>query len=281
MKWFLTANQESLQDPSFFRLTEAAIRSAQVNTSLQSFIGYHGRPCAEIRNLERMGVEVLELKPALEVPLRNYARTNRLSDIHLRTRMGAFLRIDLPRHILEAGIDDEYILYTDCDVIFIGEIDINSRPKFFCANGKKHRRFRRFPIYYRHFNSGVLYLNVRSMAEETDPICNFIVENGGGKRRPPGRYMSKDLMMSDQVALNLYFMNRHEQLEEAYNWHPTSGISESARIVHFNGLKWTQWRDFERGVMSEHHLKKYSGMSKFSREYSHFTALAEGFAAET
>lgn len=279
MKWFFTANQESLQDPNFFRLVEASIRSARTNTRLQPFIGYHGGPCPEIKKIQNMGVEVLEVRPAIADALSDYADRNKLSEVHRRTRMGAFLRIDLPRYILKTGIDDKYILYTDCDVIFLRDIDIRSKPKFFCANGAWHRRFRRIPIYYRHFNSGVLYMNVRSMAEEADHICNFIVANGGNKRRPPGRYMSKNLFMSDQVALNLYFMNRYDQLQDDYNWHPTRGPSEKARIVHFNGLKWTQWRDFERGAMSQHHLKKYIHLKRFASEYSHFTALAESFVS--
>jgi hypothetical protein len=35
---------------------------------------------------------------------------------------GAFLRTELPRIALEMGMEDEYILYTDCDVMFMDQM---------------------------------------------------------------------------------------------------------------------------------------------------------------
>ncbi|GIW61139.1 MAG: hypothetical protein KatS3mg087_2205 [Patescibacteria group bacterium] len=90
--------------------------------------------------------------------------------------------------------------------------------------------------------------------------------------------MEKNLYMSDQAAINLFMGKKIQRLPGEYNWHPSAGINEKAVIVHFNGLKWTQWEDFLRGGLSEYHMNHFGKwVGKNPESYEYFVQKAREF----
>lgn len=277
MKWFMAANQESLQNDGFLRLLRLALHTAQQNTSLEPYLIYDGEECAELEALKGQGITALRTSLTIEPELRAWMTENYPGDIHLITRRGAFLRMELGKVIQENGLKDEYVLYTDCDVMFMQEPDVaNCRPDCLAATGKKEggRTWLRLGGCW-HFSSGVLVLNTASMINCSEGFRNFVLNNGEGVTRPPMPFFQKNLFLSDQVSINLFFRNRIQRLPQKLNWNPRNGVSSAAEIVHFNGLKWTEWEDFQNKRLSEHRQAKFSRqIGRGVASYEHYCQLA-------
>lgn len=144
-----------------------------------------------------------------------------------RIAHGAFLRIDIP--LIDTV--SKFVLYTDCDVIFLREpklVDI--RPTFFAVAPE-------FTLGdYRNMNSGVMVINVPGMRSVHQDLDNFI--RGG----------LAEFAAFDQGALRQFFEGRYDPLPEQMNWKPYWGPNPEADIVHFHGPKPPQAREMLRGV---------------------------------
>lgn len=129
-----------------------------------------------------------------------------------------------------------------------------------------------------HYNSGVMVLNAVRLRDEAERFRQFVLSNGEGVARPKTPFMQKHLFMSDQVALNVFFRGRVTRLNETYNWSPSAGINPTARIIHFNGLKWTQWDDFLNGRLAPFRMEKFVKQVNINRPgYEHYVELAKSY----
>ena len=120
MKWIFASNQSSLENPreDWPRTIRAAVHSARENTTLEPVMIYDGADSEFIRELRNLGVTILNHRLSFYDFIRRYQETNRPGDLHyLQTAASAFLRVDLPILIDR----DEFVLYTDCDVMFLKE----------------------------------------------------------------------------------------------------------------------------------------------------------------
>ena len=125
-------------------------------------------------------------------------------------------------------------------------------------------------------------MNVDAMLARYNEFKRFVLGNGLGVKRPKGRFMQKNLFMSDQVALNLFFKGQIDRLPSEYNWHPSSGINANARIVHFNGLKWNQWQDFCGAKLPADQMEKYTRLVNRDWEaYEYYSILADALSAQS
>ena len=219
-KWFFALSEASLNhhDHEWTSLIRAAVHSARANTTLRPHFIYDGAPSAFTAELQKLGVTVLhhQLSYLGNIRERWTALDLPPDDARLAIIAGAYLRTDIPN--LE--FEDEFVLYTDCDVMFLADPDITRfRPAYFaCAP----QRLRDDPL---DINSGVMVMNVPAMRTEAANFYHYIINN------------FERFSAFDQDALQEYYVGRWEPLPLEMNWKPYWGVNDTARIVHFHGPK--------------------------------------------
>lgn len=286
MKWFTATNESSLGEDQFFELLAAAVLSAQKNTSLDPHLLYEGDLQHErLRWLEQKGVTVVPHELSFRDEIEAYCRANGYGQDRVRVRTGAYLRSELPVALMEDGIDDNFVLYTDCDVLFIRNPDLEDvAPENFAAYGHWEGGYTRYNFGgYKHYSSGVMVMNVKSMYEDSKKFIEFVLHDGYNVSRPQTRYWQDNLILHDQVAYNLFYKGRIDDLGKKYNWNPSSGINKDAFIIHFNGMKWNQVKKFKKGTLEQSNpkLKKYRKMYESSGgAYDYYRNIARSLLAD-
>lgn len=214
MKWYFAATEATLshKDHDFPGLMKAAAASARANTDLEPNLIYDGAESALTQDLRAMGVRIhhhaLSIAP--------YLRAHAPADYAVDVALGAFLRTDIP----ELETEDDFVLYTDCDVLFLRQpAFLRTRPDFFaCA-----------PEFdmddYARFNTGVMLMNLRALRLGLAEFRRFIQQHFSG------------LAAFDQGAFQLFYRDRLDRLPPVANWKPYWGVSDRAEIVHFHGPK--------------------------------------------
>lgn len=169
---------------------------------------------------------------------------------------GALLRLDIP--LIEAT--DEFVLYTDCDVLFARRVELSAlRPRYLAA-APQHE-----PYDWSLFCSGVLLLNAPAMRSEHPRLMRHAREALGR----PDHY--------DQEILNDYFKNRWDHLPIHTHWKPYWGIERTASIVHFHGPKVEDARRLAAGASNRDvHLLLYGRDPAGYTHYLRFHDVAEG-----
>src|SRR5574344_431201 len=121
MKWYFASNDKSEE---FFPLIKAAVNSALENTTLKPYFIYDGKENELTQWLKNKGVEIVNHRVSFYDDLaKNY------SQAALAVASGAFLRCDIPIIAQE----DDFVLYTDCDILFLKEFDARVKPKYFAC----------------------------------------------------------------------------------------------------------------------------------------------------
>jgi len=217
MKWYFAISEASLgfQSHDWPGLIKVAVTSAQAHTRLEPHLLYDGQPNDLTRWLESRGVAISFQKVPFLDAFEPIARDKPHGREWLAMAAGAFLRLEIPR----IELAEEFVLYTDCDVMFTPAFTLDDvvRPRFFAASGRK--RLLRAPA----INSGVMLMNVPAMRREYEPFVRFIRDNPG--------------LGLDQEMLIAYFGRRIDFLPDVLNWYPYRGLEQAARIVHFHGPK--------------------------------------------
>jgi hypothetical protein len=215
MKWYFALNGMSLQSQRTLwePMITAAVRSARERTSLRPHMIYDGGEDPFIDTLESWGVKVVRHRVSFYDALASHVTTN---PMYLQIASGAFLRTEIP--LVET--EDEYVLYTDCDVLFEKQPQFSKiRPKIFaCAPefDKKNMTL---------FNTGVMVMNIPKLKADLPDFVNFV-------RRRLGKFAT-----FDQDAYRQYYGSTVQRLPLEMNWKPYWGKSENAQIVHFHGPK--------------------------------------------
>jgi hypothetical protein len=219
MKWVIATNQGSLDNrrEDWPRLIRAAVNSARENTTLDPFIIYDGQDSEFIRELRSLGVTVIRHRLSFYDFIQKYQAENKPGDWHyLEIASGAFLRVDAPLLFPR----DDFILYTDCDVMFLRDPCLTTlRPEYFSCAPERNRGDAR------HINTGVMLMNVPRMRADHAAFCKFIQQN------------YSNLIAFDQGAYIAYYKDRNDLLGDEFNWKPYWGIHGDPAIVHFHGPK--------------------------------------------
>jgi len=208
-------------------LLTVALKSARLNTSLDLVVLYDGPKEHHIYEvLKSYHVIIIErsfshfdcLSKTFSPDIL-LSKTGK-SSIDLKKLSGTFMRLDIP--FIEN--EDDYVLYTDVDVIFnkdIKEIDL-SKPKVVSAGPEVSKDFREGDI----FNAGILYMNVKAMREKCEEIFSLLEQGIPNKTN-----------LFDQGYINEVCENEFDFLPLEYNWKPYWGLNDNARIIHFHGIK--------------------------------------------
>lgn len=245
MKWFFACNDKS---PEFFPLIEGAVNSALQNTSLVPYFIYDGIENNFTEKLRGKGVNVINHRVSFYDELEKH-----YDEKGLAVASGAFLRCDIP--IIET--EDEFVLYTDCDVLFLKDFECELKPEYFACSSQTEKNN------FRHFNTGVMLMNTKKLRESHQEFCNFIVKN-------------LDLLTAyDQTAYQIFYSNKNTKLDPKYNHKPYWGKDKNAIIIHFHGSKPTTFTSEEN--IKNMHATYYNLYKKNPEAYDFYLNVFKNY----
>ena len=207
MKWYFASNDKS---EDFFPLIKAAINSALKNTTLKPNFIYDGAENELTDWLKSKGVKIIRHRSSFYDKIEKH-----FDEQGIKIASGAFLRCDIP--LIET--QDEFVLYTDCDVLFLKDFQTDLKPEYFACSTQFGKRN------FKDFNTGVMLMNVKKMRESHEEFTKFIVKN------------LNSLIAFDQTAYQIFYDRKNTKLPIIYNYKPYWGIDKNTVIVHFHGPK--------------------------------------------
>lgn len=172
----------------------------------------------------------------------NFASTYKSNNSLIAT----YLRLDIP--IL--GFRDEYILYTDTDVLFMNTPVFNSKPSYYINGAESDENVcgfqtqtikttNNFKTYKRNHhieygNAGIMYMNVNNLRNVYEDFVTFAFNS---KNLQNGLHHGV-YGPADQGAYNEYFQGAFECVKyPLFNWKPYWIENKDAQIIHFHGPK--------------------------------------------
>jgi lipopolysaccharide biosynthesis glycosyltransferase len=201
----------------------AAIRSARVNTSLEIACVYDGVDPEFLAFLALHHVHRVDwtcIREDVYRPDHTALERNR--------RAGVWMRMD----IAPLFRDRDYILYTDCDVIF--NKDVIAESLTLPSSGL-------FSMVYSvgpglgtadHVNTGVMVINVKNTLRELPHLIQACEGLNWG------REFSEEEGYFEGVINRTYTQSGSiTPLSRLYNWRPWWGVSQESVITHFHGSK--------------------------------------------
>jgi hypothetical protein len=214
MRWYFALDEAGARGEAG-ELAQWAVLSAQLCPGLEPRLLYHGARCERTVWMESHGVTVINAVPPCSDAMA--AATARGSFRAYST--GHWLRLAIP--LIDQ--DAEFVLYTDCDVMFLRPIDFGAiRPVVFAAAPEFA------PDAWNYFNSGVMVLNLASMRVAQpgfEAVIRARLDEDGGAH------------FDDQVALNQAFRGYWDRLDPGLNAKPYWPHDPHAGILHFHGPK--------------------------------------------
>jgi hypothetical protein len=223
--------------PSTYPLLKVAINSLLKNTTLQPYVvwGNHfkGESNPMIQWLQEKQIPIIQHTLSFEFDL--YAFSFSKSSMHnpILKKMYEFypeyynqnfiisesLRMDLPWVFTK----DEYILYTDCDVVFLKDIQIENFSEPIAAATRSGN----------FFNNGIMFLNLPELRRSHREFVNFYLKSN---------YTFEIGNSTTQGAYNTFYKEQVHSLPLEYNWHVFFGINDEAKIIHFCGPKYEDYQ---------------------------------------
>lgn len=223
--------------------TVAVLTAKETNPKIKPYLILDGEKDKYIKKLEEIGVNVIIHRATFNSELEKFYKNDALS-----ISLGAFLRVDIPLICKNLNIDTDNILYTDNDVMFISDISelVNLKPKYFLVAGEFSKEFSG-----KLLNSGVMWINWRTMLSEHKEFVFFIVNN-----------LNK-FKTFDQDAIRLYYGSKCEKLNYKFNYKPYWGDEEDIKILHFHGPKPTQQDNIPQIIKGLSHPYFFEMSKKF------------------
>lgn len=213
MKWYFALSAASFASGQhdWASLIRVSLRTALANTTLRPHLLWDGPEHEFLDEMRALGVTVLFHRVSFYQDLAEHRKEDRHG---LAIAAGCFLRTEIP--LLEK--EDEFVLYTDSDVMFLKDpvpALRERRPDFFASSTEF--------TFEDGLNSGVMLINVWRMREDYPAFRDFIRSN-----------LSLGL---DQTMFRKFYEGRWEKLPPAFNWKPYWGADENAVILHWHGIK--------------------------------------------
>jgi lipopolysaccharide biosynthesis glycosyltransferase len=216
MKLFLATNSGTVGTDNI-KLLKNSINSALKNTQFDIFVIFDGKK-EELDLPEK--VTIIEHRHRCYETFKKSSKNN--GDGFMNIASGAFLRTEIPFLCKKLGIEDDYCLYTDYDVLFLGQdySDLyNMRPEYFAACPEFDKNN------WNYINTGVMLMNINHFFENDKFIVDYINNN------------FDKLDVWDQTMYNNLYRNKIDKLPIEYNWKPYWGADNNSKIVHFHGAK--------------------------------------------
>ncbi len=214
MRWYFAIDEQGTKGPAG-EDAKTAIRTARQVGGLDPHMLYYGARNDFTAWMEKNGVRVIDTAPSF-LPAIQQAEAAGPYKAH---SIGHWLRVAIPLVELE----HEFVLYTDCDVIFLQHVSWERiRPATFAAAPEFKADN------WNYFNSGVMVLNVPQL-RATYPAFEAHIT---ARITAPNWYQ-----YDDEVALNEHYRGQWAQLDPRLNWKPYWGYNSRAGVLHFHGPK--------------------------------------------
>src|SRR5262245_942649 len=232
MKWFFALNDNAFEFARYAELLTVAVHTAAKYTDLEPYCLYDGQDNALTDWLRAQRVTIVPCKSFLVERLRALA-ANRGDENIVAIGSGAFLRVEIPQIALEIGIREDVVLYTDLDVMFMGDVKAleSLAPRYFAVGPEFN------PRDFVRMNTGVMLMNLRRLREIDSDFRQFVARN----------LATLIELAWDQGAYRRYFWRiellakvfgtKWDRLPVEFNWKPYWGRNDAAKIVHFHGPK--------------------------------------------
>ncbi len=224
MKCYFTFNNDVENNEVYLNMLEVALKSARQNTTLDLNALYEGNASDKLyRILRKYNVKVnlcsLSFYPELEKFY--FAKNKEKYGSNIKQIACNFLKFEIPLFENE----DEIVLYSDMDVIFMKDINYSENIKTLAAAGEF---FENYDIIKgnKYFNAGVMFLNITELKKRREKLIKMLKN-----------YESPYQECADQGFFNEIYKNNFVQLSPIYNWKPYWGINDNACIVHLHGFK--------------------------------------------
>jgi lipopolysaccharide biosynthesis glycosyltransferase len=228
MKWFFALNEHGNEFENYSKLLKVAVHTAQKFTTLEPHFLYDGEENSLTDWLRKRDVTIVKCRSFLYDNLRDLAERKN-NPYYFTIGTGAFLRTEIPRLALENGYQDEFVLYTDLDVMFMTEVVETLQkfsPKYFAVAPEITISD------YRAMNSGVMLMNLKNLQADDAKFRKFI-------------FSELEKMVGDawdQTAYKMFYRGRifgykWDKLPPELNWKPYWGDYLNAQIIHFHGPK--------------------------------------------
>ena len=215
-KWFFALNSDSNAIEEYQQYIKCAVNSALTNTTLEPHCLYDDikGDVEIIKWLENKNINIHRLSSRFVKEMEN-----KMSPDVLAIAKGTWLRLEIPE-LVKDKYEDEYVLYTDCDILFLDEFEFDGKCKFFAAAPEANITDKNW------FNTGVMVMNINNLYETVNKFSDFIISYGIDKH-----------IAFDQGAYNKFYKNKWDRLPPKFNWKPYWGINDKAKILHFHGVK--------------------------------------------
>ena len=215
--WFSGLNTQDKDKYLYYieMYSVAFISALHTTPNIKPYLILDGEIDEHIQKLIDKGLTVIKHKSLFYDDLVDHYKTDTIA-------LGAYLRIDIPKVCEILNIPNEYVLYTDNDVMFLDDVSElkNKTAKYFLCTGEGSQRFATNAI-----NSGVMWINWKNMLSVYDDFVLFIKNN------------FNKFNVYDQDAIMQYFNSNIQELEYKYNYKPYWGESTDIKILHFHGPK--------------------------------------------
>src|SRR5882724_2005018 len=120
MHWFFALTEDSTAFRQYAEMIMVAVHTARKATSLEPHCIYDGNENDFTAWLAKRDVRIIPHRSFVREALEELGREKQ--NPHLAAALsGAFSRIELPEIVEREGGSDR-VLYTDCDVMFLGEV---------------------------------------------------------------------------------------------------------------------------------------------------------------
>lgn len=230
MKWFFTIDDNE----DIFTLVKACVKSAKKNTTLEPNCIFYGNKNKVSKWLEDNNVNVIYHQPSFLDDFNNRIDSIKkdIDDIKSKKLLksvfdyqlspeyliATFLRVDIP-----LLTDDEYVLFTDVDLLFVQDLELDKfKPKYFAGVPLPHND--------KIFNGGVLLLNTKKLKQTHKDFLKYIQNEN---------YVFKNSRENgfSQEAYNFY--KEWDKLPLNYNvrFFYNNYLDDDVKIIHFAGPK--------------------------------------------
>ena len=217
MKWYTVLNQQA--HASYFEAAKIAVLTCLENTRLRPNVLWDGDENHEFAAwLRAKGVTV---HPAVTPFLAELEASRGVRGLNPDAARGAYLRLLIP----SIENEDRWVLYTDCDVMFLSDPSADLagvRPRLLAATFESNRTNTRY------FNSGAMVLNVEALRAGQAALIDSV-------RRNLPNWVG--FSPNDQGALNYFYRGVWEPLAPEMNWKPYWGVNPDAHVIHFHGCR--------------------------------------------
>lgn len=228
MKCYFALSDDVSNNDAYYWMFVAALNSARKNTTLDLHCLYDFRK----KNTENIEDDrIYQLLKAYQVAIHLATidfeaellsvYTDEYLKLHNITRNSLYSRF---LRFMIADKDDEYVLYSDTDVLFLRDITFgafDSVPKTVGACAEESNNY-----HYTNFNAGVMLINLSYYKQVKTTFLSWIAQ---------GRHAKGECC--DQGYLNEICERDFVKLSNSFNWKPYWGINPEAYIVHLHGMK--------------------------------------------